>query len=469
MKVLLVSTYELGHQPFGLASPAAWLAEAGAEVSCLDLAVETLDEEAIRGAGLIAIYLPMHTATRLAGIVVPRIRAFNPSAHLCFYGLYAPLNEAFLRTELGGGTVLGGEFESGLVSLYKRLSANGSVALEPQSEPVISLIKQDFRVPQREGLPPLSRYAYVEMDQDGRRTVGYTEASRGCKHLCRHCPVVPVYGGRFFVVPRDVVIGDISQQVAGGAEHITFGDPDFFNGVGHAIRLVEELHGQFPDLTYDVTIKVEHLLKHTHHLETLARTGCLFVTTAVESVDDQILTILDKGHTRDDFVRLVGLAREANLTLSPTFIPFLPWTTPEGYLDLLRLLAGLGLVDYVAPVQFAIRLLVPEGSRLLFIPEMQQHLGHFDAAALSYRWTHPDPRMDVLHGSVHRAVEASEAVGSSRRETFAEVWRLAHEACVLNAPDLETLDTLDAPIHVPCLSEPWYCCAEPTENQLTEI
>ena len=119
---------------------------------------------------------------------------------------------------------------------------------------------------------------------------------------------------------------------------------------------MEELHGQFPELTYDVTIKVEHLLKQAHHLETLARTGCLFVTTAVESVDDRILTILDKGHTRDDFVRLVGLTRGANLTLSPTFIPFLPWTSHEGYVDLLRLLAGLGLVDYVAPIQLAIRL-----------------------------------------------------------------------------------------------------------------
>ena len=467
MKVLLVSTYDLGHQPFGLASPAAWLAEAGAEVSCLDLAVETLDEEAIRAAGLIAVYLPMHTATRLASIVVPRIRAFNRSAHLCFYGLYAPLNEAFLRTGLGGGTILGGEFESGLVRLYERLSANGSVACEPQSEPVISLAKQGFRVPRREGLPPLSRYAYVEMGQDRRRTVGYTEASRGCKHLCRHCPVVPVYGGRFFVVPRGVVIEDIRQQVAGGAEHITFGDPDFFNGVGHAIRLVEELHGQFPDLTYDVTIKVEHLLKHARHVETLPRTGCLFVTTAVESVDDRTLAILDKGHTRDDFVRLVGLARAANLTLSPTFIPFLPWTAREGYLDLLRLLAGLGLVDYVAPVQLAMRLLVPEGSRLLVVPEMQQHLGNLEAAALSYRWSHPDPGMDVLHGRVRRAVEACEAVGSSRRETFMAVWRLAHEACGRNAPDLP--ETLDSPVHVPCLSEPWYCCAEPTENQIAEF
>mgnify|MGYP002630679358 CR=1 FL=1 len=468
MKVLLVSTYELGHQPFGLASPAAWLAEAGAEVNCLDLAVEPLDEEATRGVGLIAVYLPMHTATRLASIVVPRIRAFNSSAHLCFYGLYAPLNETFLRTELGGGTVLGGEFESGLVSLYKRLSANGSVDLEPQSEPVISLIKQDFRVPRRDGLPQLSRYAYVEMDRE-RRTVGYTEASRGCKHLCRHCPVVPVYGGRFFVVRRSVVIEDIRQQVVGGAEHITFGDPDFFNGVGHAIGLVEELHRRFPDLTYDVTIKVEHLLKHACHLETLARTGCLFVTTAVESVDDRVLAILDKGHVRDDFIRLVGLTRAENLTLSPTFIPFLPWTSRDGYLDLLRLLADLELVDYVAPVQLAIRLLVPERSRLLDIPEIRQNLGKFDAAALSYRWLHPDPRMDVLQGRVHRAVEAGEAVGASRRETFAEIWHLAHEACDLTTPGLGIPEPSDAPVRVPCLSEPWYCCAEPTESQLTEI
>ena len=115
----------------------------------------------------------------------------------------------------------------------------------------------------------------------------------------------------------------------------------------------------------------------------------------------------------------------------------------------------------------AMRLLVPEGSRLLVVPEMQQHLGNFDAAALSYRWSHPDPNMDILHGRVRRAVEADEA--SSRRETFTEVWRLAHEACGLNAPDLDLLKTSDAPVHVPCLSEPWYCCAEPTEHQVAQF
>ena len=469
MNVLLLSTYELGHQPFGLASPAAFLADAGADVHCLDLAVDAFDEIAIGAAGLIAIYLPMHTATRIASMAVPRIRSINPSAHLCFYGLYAPLNEAYLRTELGGGTILGGEFEGGLVNLYRRLSSNGPAFDAAQSDPLISLAKQEFRLPRRDGLAALSQYAHVDMGQNARRTVGYTEASRGCKHLCRHCPVVPVYDGKFRIVPPQLVIDDIRQQVDAGAEHITFGDPDFFNGIGHAIPVVEALHAEFPELSYDATIKVEHLLKHANHLDTLVRTGCLFVTTAVESVDDRVLDILDKGHTRDDFVQVIKMAARANLTLSPTFIPFLPWSSREGYLDLLRLLVDQGMVDYVAPVQLTIRLLIPEGSRLLDVEEMRQHLGEFDAAALSYQWSHPDPAMDALHAQVSAAAEAGDTKGATRRQIFGEIWRLAHAACGLNPPSLDLPVALDGSDHKPCLSEPWYCCAEPTAKQIAEF
>ena len=469
MKVVLLSTYELGHQPFGLASPAAWLRAAGARVRCIDLAVERLDEPAVSAAGLVALYLPMHTATRLAAAVVPRLKALNPGVHLCFYGLYAPMNEDFLRG-LGGETILGGEFEGGLVSLYQRLAAPGAdSAPMRQSEPVISLAKQSFRVPDRGDLPALSRYAYLQLGEDERRTVGYTEASRGCKHLCRHCPVVPVYGGRFRVVQPDVVMEDIRGQVAAGARHITFGDPDFFNGVGHALRLVERLAAEFPTLTYDVTVKVEHLLDQARHLPTLAATGCLFVTTAVESVDDRVLELLDKGHTRRDFIRVVGLARQANLTLSPTFIPFMPWTSLEGYLDLLRLLVELDLVAYVAPIQLAIRLLLPKGSRLLELPEMREHLGGFDQSALSYRWPHPDPRVDRLQDGVRRIVEEGEAGGAGRREIFAGIWRLAHEALGLPVAPLARTPDTDGEARVPRLSEPWYCCAEPTEEQFASL
>ncbi len=376
--VLLVATYELGRQPFGLASAAAWLKEAGAAVTCLDLAVEHWVEEPLRAADVVAFYVPMHTATRLATAAVERVKRTNPTAHLCFFGLYAPVNEGYLR-KLGVDTILGGEFEEGLVALVTRLAEGGKdYQQDATREPVISLRRQRFLVPDRQGLPGLSRYAYLTVGGTRRRTVGYTEASRGCKHLCRHCPIVPVYGGRFRIVPREVVLEDVRCQVAAGAQHITFGDPDFFNGIGHAIPLVQALHREFPDLTYDVTIKIEHLLRHAEHITTLRDTGCLFVTSAVEAIDDAILEAFDKRHTREDFITVVQLFREAGLTLCPTFVTFTPWTSLEGYRDLLALLAELGLVDSLPPIQLAIRLLIPAGSRLLELPDIQRLVGAFD-------------------------------------------------------------------------------------------
>src|SRR5579884_3924335 len=265
MKVVLISTYEMGRQPFGLASPAAWLKRAGAEVCCCDVSRQPLNEAAVRAADLVAFYTPMHTATRLAARLAPRVRKLNPRAHLCFYGLYAPVNEEFLRG-LGAGTILGGEFEPALVALAKRLEAGRA---GPQEEPRISLDRLRFVPPDRSGLPPPREYARLVVPGQERRITGYTEASRGCKHLCRHCPIVPIYGGRFRVVDREVVLEDIRRQVAAGARHMTFGDPDFFNGPAHAIRIVEALHASHPTVTYDVTIKIEHLLRHADFLPRL--------------------------------------------------------------------------------------------------------------------------------------------------------------------------------------------------------
>ena len=272
INVVLISTYELGRQPFGLASPTAWLREAGASVTCLDLAVQHLGAKPVAAADLVAFYMPMHTATRIAMTAVERVKAINPGAHLCFYGLYAPVNEGLLR-KLGAGTILGGEFEEGLVALVKRLSARTCRRTKRIRASSSRKVNPSSRSPNSvpgsgpHGIAPLlQQYAFLNMGDGRQRTVGYTEASRGCKHLCRHCPIVPVYGGQFRVVQRDVVLEDIRRQVEAGAEHITFGDPDFFNGPGHAIAIVKALHRQWPELTYDVTIKIEHLLKLSHHL-----------------------------------------------------------------------------------------------------------------------------------------------------------------------------------------------------------
>ncbi|MBA2470490.1 MAG: radical SAM protein, partial [Chloroflexia bacterium] len=292
---------------------------------------------------------------------------------------------------------------------------------------------------------------------------------RGCKNLCRHCPIVPVYGGRFFIVQPEVVLADIEQQVAAGAQHITFGDPDFFNGPKHAMRVVEELHRRFPNLTYDVTIKVEHLLRHQAHLPRLRETGCLFVTSAVEAVDNDILEIFDKRHTRADFIRVVALLRDVGIHFNPTFVTFNPWISATGYLDLLRLVADLDLVGNVSPIQYAIRLLIPAGSRLLELEAVRDLVGEFDPAAMIYPWRHSDPRVDRLHAEVMAVVSDDGADQDDRAAIFARVWNLTEDA--IRMPVAERLTQAPARrlrlTPIPHLSEPWYCCAEPTELQLT--
>ncbi len=458
MNVVLINPYELGRQPFGLAEPAAWLKRAGFSVGCVDLSLEKLDPDRLREAKLICLYVAMHTATRIALEAIPRIREWAPRAHLCAYGLYAPVNEHLFRT-LGVDTVLGGEVEPRLLALAERLRAGKG---SPQTEPVISLDKIPFITPDRSGLPSLERYAKLLLPDGGSRTVGFAEASRGCKHLCRHCPVVPVYQGKFRIVPLEVVIADIRGQVESGAKHISFGDPDFLNGPTHALRVVRALAAEFPGVTYDFTTKVEHLVKHPALLAELKQTGCLFITSAVEAVDDRVLERLDKNHTAEDFARAVGLLREADITFSPTFVAFTPWISLEGYVDLLERLVQLELVESVAPIQLAIRLLVPRGSYLLQLPGFEELLDPFDADLLGYPWQHRDPRVDELQAAVQEFIERAEGDGLDRREVFSGIWSMAHDA--LGAPSPALPGFLGTPI--PRHSEPWYCCAEPTRRQL---
>lgn len=452
LNVLLISTYEMGRQPFGLASPAAWLKEEGFEVRCLDLSVEALNEAAVRQAGLVGFYVPMHMGTRMAVPVIEQVRQLNPVAHLCCFGLYAPVSAPYLQ-RLGVQTILGGEFETGLTALARQLSQGQP----PAPERPISLDRQVFLRPDRAGLPDLSHYAHLVTASGRRLPVGYTEASRGCKHLCRHCPIVPVYGGRFRIVQREVVLADIRQQVAAGARHITFGDPDFLNGPGHALPLVHAFHQEFPELTYDVTIKVEHLLAYAPYLPELKQTGCLFITSAVESFEASILEIFEKNHTLADFETALQLCRETRLLLIPTFVAFTPWTTLEGYRRFLKTLVRLELVDQVSPIQCAIRLLIPPGSRLLELPEVSAIVEGLDEVRLSYTWRNPDPRVDKLQQDLELMVQRCAAQEVPRREVFRQVWQRAFEGVGDEAGRVPFPELPPASGFVPYLTEPWYC------------
>ena len=430
MRILLISTYELGHHPFGLASAKAWLRRAGHEVESVDLSVEKLPEDAAQAAGLIAFYLPMHTATRLALPVIEKVKRLNPSARLAAFGLYAPLHADLLRAA-GIDAIAGGEFEGELVSI---------AAGEPSA--TISLDRLQFIAPDRSHAPS----GYARLHHRGEtRQVAYTEASRGCKHTCRHCPVVPIYRGQFRVVQREIVLEDIRAQAAQGAAHVTFGDPDFFNGPTHAMKIVEAMHGEFPSLTYDATIKIEHLLAHRDLLAVLRDTGCLMITSAVESLDDDVLAKLEKRHTRRDFLEAVDLTRAAGIELQPTFIAFTPWTTLASYRDLLRTIAALELVENVAPVQLALRLLITPGSLLLDLEDIRRVIGPFDAKSLVYPWRHPDASIDALGHAVFDLVRRRSDI--SRAEIFNEIAALA---------GLDNFNLLPRAA-IPYLDEPWYC------------
>lgn len=451
MKIALLSTYDLGRPPVGLVSPAAWLRRAGFDVSITDVSREPMTAERVADAGLVAVYLPMHTATRLALPVLDEVRRQAPSAVLAAYGLYAPLNEALLAAH-GVSLVIGPEHEQALVDAAEDIAAG-----RPPRVARESAIPRLTRIaPDRAGLPPLDHYASLVMPDGSRHLAGATEASRGCKHFCRHCPIVPVYGGQFRITAVDVVLDDIRAQVVAGADHVTFNDPDFFNGPTHARRIVEALHAEWPALTYDVTIKVEHLLRHRDLLPVLRDTGCLFITSAVESVDDEVLTRLEKGHTRADVVEVVRLCREAGLTLSPTFVAFTPWTTLEGYRDLLDTIEALEMVEHVAPVQLGIRLLITHGSRLLELPEIAARVAPFDPDTLTFPWQHDDPRVDALQARVMRL--ASTAHGRTRTSIWADVRALAAEA---EGVPLFPRALPAESAAVPYINEPWYCCAEP--------
>jgi radical SAM superfamily enzyme YgiQ (UPF0313 family) len=457
--VLLVSCYELGHQPVNLASPLAWLRAAGFAPAAVDTAVADLDDAVIAAARLVAISVPMHTALRLGSKVAGRVRAVNPTAHLCFYGLYATLNREHLLGAGVGDSVIGGEYEATLVELATALRDGAPLAgiaglglPERAAAPVLRRLPP--MLPARDALPGLRDYAGLEEAGTIVRA-GYIEATRGCHHTCTHCPITPVYGGRFFAVPRDQVIADALAQIGAGARHLTFGDPDFFNGPSHGLRIMREIRAAAPTITFDATIKIEHLLEHRRLLPDLGALGCRFVVSAVESLDPTVLQHLRKGHTREQVAEALTLLDAAGIAMRPSLLPFTPWETLASYCGLLAFVAEQDLVDQVDPVHFSIRLLIPPGSAVLDDPTCADWLGELDAANYTWRWRHPDPRMDTLQALVARIAEAGALGSLPHRETFRAIWVAAHHAAGSVIPPLPTPVVRRPPS--PRLTENWFC------------
>jgi hypothetical protein len=413
--ILLVATYELGHQPAALAVAAANRRARGDDVRVVDVSVDPWDPDVVGWADEVAFSVPMHTAARLArdlahGISVP-VRAF---------GLYADQCTDF-------------------------------------ATPVGWDVATPSTPPARDLLPPLDRYTRLLTDGESR-LVGSVAATAGCAHRCRHCPVPVVFDGRVQRLDEGSVLDDIDQLVAAGAQHVTFADPDFLNAPPHSLRIVRALHDRHPSLTFDCTVKVEHVLRHAGVWEEVAAAGCAFVVSAFESVDDEVLERLDKGHTTADAGRATSLLREHGIDVRPSFLPFTPWTTPADLIELVDFVYEHDLVGSVDPVQYTIRLLLPRGSLLLDHLDLAPHLGDWDDERMSYAWTAAAPGIDDLQLELAALVEAR--ADDDELAVYADI-----RAAVGAAP----VDLAACTTGRPRLTESWFCCAEPTEIQLRSV
>lgn len=454
MDILLVSTYELGRQPVHLASPAAALKSAGHRVETVDVSLAPLDERVLRSVDAVAISVPMHTAMRLAISVARTVRAIRPDVPIAFYGLYAAVGHQTSLPDLAG-SLLAGEYE-GLLVEWARMGFP-DLGLRVETGPM------GFTVPDRSGLGGLDQYARLEW-QGSARIAAAVEASHGCRHRCRHCPIPVLYDGRMRVVGQDVVLRDIDQLASAGVQHVTFADPDFLNAPRYSKDLIQAAHARHPELTFDATVKVSHILEHEGIWPDLAEAGLLFVVSAFESVDAATLEILDKGHTVAGMRRAIEILREAGIFVRPTWLPFFPWTTIEDVVGLTRFLDEMAIWEATDPVQLAIKLLVPEGSLLAEHPAMRPHLGEYRSDALTWEWEFADPDVALLHADLDAIAADGSDCGAEAMETLALMRQAIGER---SGTPLGPLPASGGA--VPRLTESWFCCAEPTVTQATAV
>lgn len=454
MNVLLLSTYELGHQPVHLASPAARLTASGLDVTCIDLSVDELDEETLHRADAVAFSVPMHTAMRLAVAAATQIKARRPDLPIAFYGLYADVGR---DRHLGtiADAIFCGEYEDALDGWAKGHRPSNQVSIE--------LGKTKFSVPRRDILPTLDSYARLEYEGEAL-LAGAVEASHGCRHRCRHCPIPAVYDGRLRVVGAETVVADIDQVVQAGARHITFTDADFLNAPAYSLDVLRQAHSRHPDVTFDVTVKVEHILAHENLWAEMSDLGVLFVVSAFESVDDETLRVLDKGHTREDMAQAARILGDAGIFLRPTWLPFLPWTKPGDIAGIFDFLVEHDLIGATDPVQLSIRVLIPEGSLLVDHPRMAPYLTHFDDAALTWAWTFDSPETELLQKELDRIAASASDCKEDSITTLRAMRQAIADSASVKLPEID-----EATRSVPRLSESWFCCAEPTTGQASAI
>ena len=440
MKILLLSFYDLGKQPKIISELYKKLDNGSNQIDIVDYSIEeknlTLDNYDVLG-----IYASMHTASVLAEQYLRDRKLPNK---LFVFGLYANVFS---------------EMFSNFQSIHSFDSDELESLLEVQLNPNYSF---KHSVPDRTILPSITDYSHI-VDGSNNLIAGSVETTYGCKHECTHCPVPIEFKGMFKTFGTEKIITDVTNQVEEGAKHISFNDPDFFNGPKHALKILQLLNEKHPSITYDSTIKVEHILKYPDYFQELKNLNMLFVISAFETTNDHVLNILQKNHSFNDLNKAVELSLENKIDIRPTWMPFSPWTEQNDLISIIKLIENYKLRETVDPIQLTIKLLVPKNSLILKRPEMKEYLLDYDPASFSYAWQYKFPNIDNIQNELFTYV--------LQHESENEYTQYLGLVDILESHTNETLLNSEKYSQriVPKLSETWFCCAEPNKIQLDRI
>jgi hopanoid C-3 methylase len=403
-RIVLAAVYEGGAQPISIGTAASHLIEQGFQPTCVDTFLDGLpDEEAIANTDLLAISLPLFQSIAPGVELAKRARSINPNVKVVMFGQHANIHAERLLASYCD-YVIRGDSEPGLVALacnptYED-AAGAPLGVCRRDRLVQPYIHRGALLPPaRHLLPDLSRYRYSELELvrqgDGPLpTVGNIETARGCHHGCTYCSVFAATGRKVSLIPASVVMADIRQVVGLGATHIWFTDAEFLNSKHHGLGIIRRMKREFPDLTFDITTRADHVLEAKEVVAELRELGCEFLTTALEFPSQPVLDAVHKELSIEQIERAIDYCRTIGLRLNPTFIMFNPWVEFDDLARFRVWIDRVGLAKTISPLQYETRLYLYKGSPLLWHPDIQKL--ELIEREFDYEWKHPDSRVDQL-------------------------------------------------------------------------
>lgn len=417
-KFLVVSPFEGGYQPITALSAFTALRNAGYENTLFhDAYVDGLPEDLFDDVDVVAISVPLFDAL-MAGLKLSEmVRAKNSTAKIVFFGQYATLNAARLPGKYGDYAVVG-EWEQPLVNLARHFTTGevlDKIGLVNARDAAAGLIPHPYiarnkiTVADRSVAPPLYKYPQPHVEKllgVKSPVVGGVESTRGCHHKCTYCSVYAAYDGKVIPISDDIVFSEVRYLMSQGMTHLTFTDAEFFNSKSQGIRILRALHSEFPQLTYDFTTRIDHILEHEEALREMKELGVRFITSALEFPTQIVLDVVAKDISIADIELAINKLRNIGIRLNPTFIMFNPWVNRDDIVAFKDFIKRNELEDVVDAIQYETRLHLYKGSPLLLRASTANlELTEFE---FHYDWKHPDPMVDEMYFSSVTPTELGE-------------------------------------------------------------